>query len=234
MKKIRIPIVLLFVLVLGFAKAYAQDGDGADMETFSLITVFDYSSEPPRMRKNRNAGCIDLAELVQRCGTKVGLMYGERFGVNWDIFQIVGKQTRMVRIGEYELTDDFDIPEVTPWAKLEPGDIRTLNIDGSGSGGEHGKTADGTLVDVPPRREGGANKPVREQVSATIKRADGTVVQDNYNPYMQVKKGYVYAVRAFDRNVDEYFLIRVDDLQCGESAIVTVKRVDGPTRKEEE
>lgn len=229
----KFPLIAI-LFVAGFATAEAQVDTNAGIKTFELLPVFDYSTEPPKSRADRNVACIDLVRLVQKCDSSIGLLYGERSGINWDIFQIVGERTRMVRIGKHEFTDEFEIPEITPWAKLEPGDRRTISIDTSGSDGEHGRNADGTIADGPPVREGGANKPVSGQVSSTIKRADGTVIRDNYSPYMQIKKGHVYAVRTYDRDVDQYFLVRIDDLDRGEKVTVSVKRVEGPARKAEQ
>jgi hypothetical protein len=222
-------VLVSVVLVFGASEVEGQIEVGA-VKTFELETIFDYSGKTPRSRHGDHTACINLATLVRRCGTKNALIYGERSGLNWDMFQIGGSQTRMVRIGKYELDDAFEVPYIEPWRRLEPGERRNLFIDASGADGEHGRNGDGTPGSGPPRREGYADKPVSKQVSSTITRPDGTQVPDNYSPYMQIKKGTIYAVRVFDEGIDHYLLIRVDDLVRGKKVVLSVKRVDRPSK----
>ena len=225
-------VLMMVALVFGASSARGQ-ADGGEVRTFDLETIFDYSVNPPRSRHGRHSACINLATLVKRCGTKNALIYGERSGVNWDILQIGGAQTRMVRVGKFKLDDPFEVPYIEPWRKLEPGERRNLFVNTSGADGEHGRNADGTPASDRPVREGYGDKPVSRQVSSTITRPDGTQVPDDYTPYMQIKKGNVYAVRVFDDGIDHYLLIRVDDLVRGEKAVLSVKRVESPVKKQE-
>ncbi len=220
-------ICLTFLCVL---QAQALNMPANEIRIFELGTVVDHSTEPPSSRYRQNVGCIDLVKLAAKCGTAIGLVYGERFGERWDILQVVGSQTRMIKVGSYQLNDAFDIPQIEPWAKLQPGEQRSLYFDGSGSDGEHGLNADGTKQDLPPVRVGGADKPFNDQVSSKITRADGTVVDDDYKPWFEIEQGYVYAVRVFDEKNDQYLLLRIDELDRGERVVISVKRVDGPSR----
>ena len=216
---------------LGGSIAEAQDRTDAQAGTFELISVFDHSLEPPKVRKDRNLSCLNLVDLVQRCDRGTTLLYGTRSGVNWDILQIGGKRSRMVKIGKYQLADSFEVPEIKPWRELEPGEKRRISVNTSGADGEHGRNADGTVSSDRPLREGFGDKPVSKQVSSAIIRPDGTEVPDDYTPYMQIKKGNLYAVRVFDESNDFYVLVRVDDLVSGEKAVISVKQIDGPISK---
>ena len=137
----------------------------------------------------------------------------------------------MIKIGKHELTDSFEVPQITPWRVLEPGEKRRISVNVSGADGEHGKNADGTPASDRPVREGFADKPVSKQVSSAIIRPDGTEVPDDYTPYMQIRKGHLYAVRVFDGANEFYILVRVDDLVSGEKAVISVKRIEGPILK---
>lgn len=220
----------LLILVMGILSVWAQNVAEDKVHTFELAAVFDHSTEPPTSQYARNVACVDLVTLTMRCRMANGIIYGERYGVNWDILQVVGSQTRMVEIGKFELDDFFEVPHIEPWAKLNPGEQRSLHFDASGSDGEHGLNGDGSKQDLPPRREGGANKPVKYQVSSRIVRPDGTVLDDDYTPSVQINRGYVYAVRVFDQKHDQYLLLRIDELERGKRAVISIKRIEGPSR----
>ncbi len=87
-------------------------------------------------------------------------------------------------------------------------------------------SGDGTIN--RPVREGFADKPVADQISTTVKAADGKESQDEYIPFTQINKGYVYAVRVFDSMNDFYLLVRIDDIVRGEKIIISLKKVVGP------
>ncbi|HMO80671.1 MAG TPA: hypothetical protein PKD24_07760 [Pyrinomonadaceae bacterium] len=217
------------ILVIGLLNVWAQKVAEDNVHTFKLAAVFDHSTEPPTSQYGRNVACVDLVTLTMRCRMANGIIYGERYGVNWDILQVVGPQTRMIEIGKFELDDVFEIPHIEPWARLNPGELRSLHFNASGSDGEHGLNGDGSKQELP-RREGGANKPVKYQVSSRIVRPDGTVLDDDYKPSVQINRGYVYAVRVFDQENDQYLLLRIDELERGKRAIISIKRVEGPSR----
>jgi hypothetical protein len=232
---IRMKHILVLIAVLAAAPftAPAQVVDTSSIRTFELLSVFDYSTDPPRSRPDRRVACVDLISLAQRCDTASGILYGTRAGVNWDILQIAGDQTRIVKIGKYAFADDFTVPVIEPWRKLEPGEKRTINVNTSGADGKHGVPYDALDPRYPLVREGYADQPINQQVSSTVTRPDGTMVRDAYSPYIQLEKGAIYAVRVFSRGHDRYVLIRVDDLKRGEKAVLSIVGVDAPSSEKE-
>src|SRR5262245_4279744 len=89
---------------------------------------------------------FDLVNLNNGCRTMLCIVYGTRVGDNWDIFNVGGgptPQTRMVRIGKYKWEDKFTVPHVEPWAKLAPGEKRTVSFNTSGGDGHDGSDGAG-------------------------------------------------------------------------------------------
>jgi hypothetical protein len=190
-------------------------------------------------RERHLKSCLDFESLSYDCGRYPAVDYGTRVGVNWDLFQIHGgaiDRTRMVEIGKYDWTDKFTVPEVEPWPALGPGERRAITVNASGTRVSSGTgdrkvnnaiasiNGDGTYTPIPrsksdPKASGKtyATANVKEQVSSTVKDANGTVRSDNYSPLVEAKKGYMYVVHAIDGRQDYYVLIHVDDLVHGES-----------------
>jgi hypothetical protein len=191
----------------------------------------------PELKKN---SCFDLIRLERRCGGTQAFGYGNRFGVNWDIFDvhnIGGSQTRMIDLGKLEWADKFEVPWIKPWRKLRPGESRTITVDVSGADGrdgEPGRNADGTSAAASksgPKREGLADKPVSRQVTTDVKTESGEEFADGYAPFMQIQKGHIYAVRVLDEKHDHYVLVRVDEIVRGTKVTISYKKVDGLTSK---
>jgi len=87
-------------------------------------------------RERRLKSCFDFESLSYDCGRNPGLSYGDRVGLNWDLFQIHGgmiDRTRMVEIGKYDWTDKFTVRYVEPWPALAPGEKRAITINASGA-----------------------------------------------------------------------------------------------------
>jgi hypothetical protein len=156
MLKVFLLVTAFFFGSLAVPAVHAQAD--ASIRTFEIISLFDHSGKTPVLRREKGVGCLNLVTLDQRCPYSKSLVYGERAGVNWDIFQIVGNRTRMVRIGKYQFTDSFEVPEIEPWRELEPGEQGRLSFNLSGADGEHGRSGDGAAGIGPPVREGFADK----------------------------------------------------------------------------
>ena len=181
--------------------------------------------------------CFNLVTL--RLGCEVGevgevkLHYGNRFGDNWDIFSVSGSnkdQTRGKDLGMLRWDDAFTIPEIEPWAKLQPGERRHITVNTSGADGAHGKpgrNADGTYpaeARRPAVMDGFSDKPVDVQVKTAVQTASDTV-PSSYNPFMQVSKGHIYAFHVVDEQNDFYILVRIDDLIRGTKASISYQKV---------
>jgi hypothetical protein len=195
----------------------SKQSEIAQVELLSPWELIDGKMRPNPIKHARS--CFDLVRLQLRCGVKQAISYGNRFGDNWDIFSLdsaADTQSRMVDLGAKDWTDKFDVPWIRPWAKLREGEQRGIAVNTSG--GSAGAPGYGS-------------RPVAEQVSSTVKTEDDVERKDNYNPFLEVKKGHIYAVRVVDPANDFYILFRVDDLERGAKATISFKKIDGPTSK---
>ena len=186
--------------------------------------------------ERRLRSCLDFESLSYGCERNTGVAYGDRIGVNWDLFRINGgviDRTRMVEIGKYDWTDKFTVPNVDAWPALAPGEKRAITINGSGAtvppvtnsmkGSEAIADMNGNRTFTPKARRASsrnttyATANVKQQVSSAIKGTDGKIRDDVYSPVVEVKKGYMYVVHVVDQQGDYYVLIHVDDVVHGES-----------------
>jgi len=145
------------------------------------------------------------------------LNYGNRFGDNWDILALSNGNTsqhRMIELGEYDWTDKFDAPYIKPARRLKAGETRSISVNTSGTRAPDGKTY--------------GNSTVENQSKAAVKDESGTETVDDYQPYVAARKGYMYLFRVVDPEVDQYFLIRVDDVERGEKLYISFKKIDAP------
>lgn len=181
---------------------------------------------------------FDLVNLNKGCRTMLCIVYGDRYGNNWDIFHIGGgptSQTRMVQIGEYRWTDSFTVPNVEPWRELAPGETRTVSVNTSGANGANGSNAGrgldqdtGELASASFKNEDYANARLQRQVGSTVKSTEGKVRKDSYTPVVEAKLGYMYVVRVKDPKNDYYVVIRVDELTRGERVVLSYKKMEIP------
>ena len=232
---------LLFAFSVNCVIAQAQAGAPADVKRAELYSPWEFVEGKPRNNESlRGRSCLDLITLEQRCGSFEGLSYGNRFGVNWDIFHVhnIGEsQTRIADLGKLDWTDDFEVPAIQPWSRLRRGESRNISVNVSGADGQDGApgmNGDGTYTPSERRgvkREGFADKPIDKQVSAARKTESGSAYPEKYMPFIEVKKGHIYGVRVVNAASDFYLLIRVDDLLRGVRANISYKKLDGPTRK---
>lgn len=191
---------------------------------------------------------FDLVTLKQGCTSYHCVSYGDRLGNNWDILKVHGgavNRTRMMMIGKLDWTDKITVPYVEPWSELAPGESRTVTFDTSGGGGRSGShglsgaNADGSTVGVAvldgesilfptvPEMDK-ASAGLSNQVSSQIVSKDGKSRADRYSPVLEAKKGYMYVIRLKDEKVDQYILLRVDELTRGEKVVISYKRLNVP------
>jgi len=221
-------------------------------ETIELITpwVFNGQRATPSEERRRKS-CLDFESLSYDCTRFPSVSYGDRIGLNWDLFQVHGgviDRTRMVEIGKYNWTDKFTVPYVEPWRALAPGEKRAITINSSGTpvarsrrsiDGIAGMNGDGTYTAIPrpqPADKSSASSStggktyatanVKEQVSSTVKSVDGKVRDDAYSPEVEVKKGYMYVAHVVDQTHDYYVLIHVDDLVRGERVLLSFVKLE--------
>lgn len=186
--------------------------------------------------ERRLKSCLDFETLSYDCGRNPEITYGTRIGVNWDLFQVTGgyvDRTRMVEVGKFDWTDKFTVPYVEPWPAPAPGEKRALTFNASGTIIPSASTNKSNIAGIADMNGNGtftskaklkssisttyATANVKQQVSSTVKGADGKERNDNYSPLVEIKKRYMYAVHVVDRQQEYYMLIHVDDVVHGES-----------------
>lgn len=237
----------VFVIALaGPVMAQSAPNKALALSRVELLSPWDHSSGKAVWLSHRHQqNCLDLVQLIQRCGVE-SLHYGDRSGVNWDIFALwTGRdsRSRMIDLGAHDWKDRFTIPEIEPWPALKAGETRTIVINASGAagkGGVPGKTginADGTASIEPPRLSPESKRPkqtidyarapLSAQISSTISVKGKAPVASSYNPFTEAKKGSMYLIRVVDRDNDYYILFRVDELERGEKASISYFRFPG-------
>jgi hypothetical protein len=242
-------LVVSGVFVVAMALAVVAQSAPKERPTLNRIELLSpWNPEGTRtLPERRDRNCFDLIRLLQRCGGGESLHYGNRSGINWDIFAVSGgrdSQTRMIGLGAHDWNDRFSIPEVEPWPALKEGETRTIIVNTSGVDGKDGEpgrpgkpgaNADGTVTVEPPRATPSAPKrakqtidygksPLSVQVSSTINVKGKAPVASSYNPFTDAKKGHMYLIRVVNRESDDYILLRVDDLVRGEKASISYFR----------
>ena len=250
MRKLAIGLSILTLTSFG---AFAQKKNESTFkpDKIELITPWIFNGERTTGANPavRGRNCFDLIILDHGCGWAPLVAYGDRIGINWDLFHVAGgkvDRTRMVEIGKFDWTDKFTVPYVEPWPALLPGERRTININASGGNGAPGRrgqdgadgiagmNGDGTYSRIPRPKQTETMPPpiptsgksyatakVREQVSSTVKDSSGKVRSDAYSPMVEVKKGYMYVVRVVDESRDFYVIIHVDDLLRGDRVVLS-------------
>lgn len=146
------------------------------------------------------------------CG-KSDIYYGGfRLGDDWDIFQIlgVGSRNKIRNLGAINWTDNFKIPIVEPYPKLEEGEQRNIVVDTSGKDGKPGKNADGTYT-----------------LTEDTKKAEEKL-KSRYQPLEKAILRNMYVVRVVDETNDFYVLFRVDELERGKRCKISWKKIDAP------
>lgn len=206
-------VFTLAVLLVASGIGFGQRSPLLDVEpvTFELTAPWDFTGGKPKPSAElRATSCLSLISLRFECRSDSHIAYGSRLGDNWDIFDVQGArdaQTRMVDLGVRFWSDLRTVPEIQPWAKLEPGQERHMSFNTSGGGR-------GT--------ENLANAPVSRQVKTAV-ASEAAVRLSDYAPLTQIHKGHIYAIRVVDTNHDFYVLVRVDDLERGTKATISVK-----------
>ena len=232
MNRIFFPVLITVLLI---TDVYAQQTDRIEplIKQIELISPWVVQgTRTVHSRSRHRQSCFDLIRLKQMCDGPEPLSYGNRIGDNWDIFATDGggrnSRTRMIEVGKYKWTDQFEIPEVEPWSELKPGELRHIKIALFGADGKPGRNGDGSYPAGPPPREGNGSAPVSRQVTSTITVSGKSVRGDGYIPYNEVKLGHMFLVHVVNQNIDHYVLIRVDELVRGERVVFSYFKLGPP------
>ena len=211
---------MAIMLCWGMSAAYSQTND--DLQRVELLSPFVVISESPHKvqwdKERAKASCLDLHTLIQEhCLMTNSIGYGDRIGDHRDLFAIQigpGQQTRIVDLGKHDWSDKFDLPYIRPWAKLKPGESRSIAFNASGTTAPDGKTY--------------AKTRLANQVKSGVKKESGNVYEDNYTPLMEAIEGHMYAVRVLDSKNDYYILLRADKVVTGTSVAISFKKALSP------
>ena len=234
------------VLLLAGTFAHSQTNSAVFDGSVELMSHVVVSPKPVNgkvyiAQGTYNSSRFDLINLKNGCVATQCIVYGDRYGNNWDILHIGGgavNRTRMVQIGKYKWTDTFNVPYVEPWAALAPGETRTVTVNTSGGDGADGSPGANGGSSGIAQMNGGAlsmlesvknpdygSASLGRQVSSSVKTADGKTRKDPYSPVVEAKLGYMYVVRAVDEQRDNYVLVRVDELKRGERLVLSYKKL---------
>lgn len=243
----KIAVLTLLIVSFTFTAVTAQQ----DLRTVELFSSADLMPKPVKGQKlvipasTYNKSRFDLVTLEQGCTTYLCIVYGSRFGNNWDIFTVGGgavSETRMIRLGKFGWSDKFTVPDLQPWPKLAPGERRHVTVDvsgGDGYDGAPGRNGSGPLGEMngdgsfthqrEAKNEDKGSASLSRQTGTVVRTADGKTRNDNYSPFVEVKEGHMYLVRVKDDTRDQLVLIRVDALKRGKTATISYRLV--PKRK---
>jgi hypothetical protein len=215
----RVFTFITIMLCYGLSAAHSQTND--DLQRVELLSPFVTISESPHKvqwdKERAKVSCLSLRSLTQEhCLMTNSIGYGNRIGDHRDLFSIEvnQEQTRMIDLGKHDWSDKFDVPYIRPWAKLKPGESRSIAFNASGTKAPDGKTY--------------AKTSLANQVSSGVKKGSGNVYEDNYNPLVEATEGHMYAVRVLDSKNDFYVLLRADKVVTGTSVVISFKKVPSP------
>lgn len=240
--------LFIFLTVLSSAAVFAQQKPATlpvpkTIELFSpwiikggKTTGIDY--------KLHGKSCLDLVREAYGCNVPQMIGYGDMVGVNVNLFHVtsLGQRTRMIRIGKYSWMDKFQLPSVSPWPELAPGEVRRVTINASGADGFDGKNGadggfgsvngDGTLTLPAPGRLSNsfsyATAGIDSQSTSVVEKNGKKIRSDGYRMNCEVKEGHMYAVRVVDKTNDFYMLIHVDKVVSAKSVLLSYIRLEVP------
>ena len=224
-----LSFILLFIASFANGQASGQGVDIIRAELYSpWVSKGDKTVSHDRMLAARS--CFSLIEYRWSCSKGMNISYGNRIGDNWDILALHGTQSRMIDLGPAEWSDKIETPYIVPFSLLGPGEKRHFAVHVWGADGVDGRDADGTSSNRK-KRESNANKPVAEQVSSKTESRSGELFVDNYNPLLETRKGHMYAIRLVEGKIDQYYLMRVDDVVRGQKISISLRKADPPSKR---
>lgn len=228
MKKILLILISLFVLSF---TVYSQS-NSSNLKKLELYSVYDENGKSNY--KLINKGCFSFITKANDCKRK-DLSYGHlRIGSDWDWFQVFGEGSRnkIVKIGNFEWTDDFEIPIVEPYQKLKDGEKRKVFISADGKDGANGKKgkdgADGRNWDGTFNAKPIAETIQTEKSEITVEKesSETKLEQEVYQLFAEVILDNIYVMRIVEDDKDFYILFRVDELEKGHKCVISWKKIE--------
>ena len=164
----------------------------------TLYSPMKYRNEPRSFCLNFKSGLSP--SLAEPCDLRYGLL---AINNDFDWLQIsTSRESRGVikDLGAYSWKDQFEVPVLTPLARLGPGQPRDVSIDVSGGDGAAGSPGLSPIV-----------------ASRQRQRFEGKPKIDP--AFVKAITGHIYAVRVVDEKSDYYALFRIDSLGDGTCSI---------------
>ena len=184
MRRILAVALAVFILAMTSSAVSAQ-------KSGTLYSPMKYRNELRSFCLNFKSGLSP--SLAEPCDLRYGLL---AINNDFDWLQIsTSRESRGVikDLGAYSWNDQFEVPALTPLARLGPGQPRDVSIDVFGGDGAGG--------------------PVLSPIVASRKRLDGKPKIDP--AFVKAIAGHIYAVRVVDEKSDYYALFRIDSLGDG-------------------
>ena len=181
--------------------------------------------------------CLDFKTGVsaKRSDTaRCDLLYGNLYaGEDLDWFESAsdrGSRSVIKDLGLRSWNEPFQVPVVTPFAKLLPGATRQITIDMSGADGADGKPGTPGKPGVSSAdADGGLRQPVppTTPVDAPAKKKnDGTPKTDPV--FVKAVAGHLYVIHVVDDDNDFYALFRVEAVERGDHCVISWKLIEPP------
>jgi hypothetical protein len=196
---------------------------------------------------NDSRSAFDFESRVQ--GPRRGswdIAYGNlRAGEDFDWFEssgAFGNRSVIKDLGLLNWTDNFVVPVIEPFAKLKPGERRTITIDVSGADGAAGANGSPGAAGANGRRgaDAGSGQPQNDTAEMTPARTpspagnlppgrpkrDGKPKIDSI--FVKAIAGHLYAIHVVDDTQDYYVLFRVEALTRGQSCTISWRFAPAP------
>lgn len=174
------------------------------------------------------------------------IAYGNlRAGEDFDWFEssgALGNRSVIKDLGPLNWTDYFVVPVIEPFAKLKPGERRTITIDVSGADGADGANGSPGAAGANGRRgaDAGSDQPRDDTAEMTPARPplptgswppsrpkrDGKPKIDSM--FVKAIVGHLYAIHVVDDTQDYYVLFRVEALTRGHSCTISWRLTAAP------
>jgi hypothetical protein len=217
----RLALSLFISAVFSFS-VFSQQSNSAELKTVEFISPIKADGKFDRSPVRKN--CFSFITETAACGKVSDIYYGGlRAGSDWDWLQAMGAGSRnkIKKIGRKNWTDDFNVPVVEPYAKLQKGEQRLIVLGGN---------ENGRLPNLP-----GGEAQTSEIFPGDLAEA-GRLSRDtrkeqpksDYKPFVKAVSGNMYVMRVVDEKEDFYVLFRIDELEKGTRCKISWKRIEAP------